>query len=514
MVDKKTENGINGNGVIRVVEQEDNDPVINVRDMLFFVLKKAGVILLAAVILGGVLFAYRMIQGARTRNVLDASTKLSESESDYQYQLRVQRIGRARDIVDMIGKINAQIENQRRYITDSVYMQIDAENEYQSTAQIVLTLENNDTHGLDAALFSAYEREIKSGNYLSDYADKNGIKPDYIKELISFSSSPAGSTIITLDNGADRAGSMYISVYGPSKDFVDDVMNLVIEESEVVCDELNASVAPHKISVVGIQQVVKIDPATREGQVNQTARLETLQKQIVTYNESLDKIADELGLSDKEDLLVYFAGNGAAGEEAVSAGSDAGSSDIGAGSSDILSLIKPAVKFGAIGFAAGILIVAVFFVLKYVFAKKIITQAQFFALFTDIRKIGVMKPAGRRSGFATGIDVRTEDDSGLSKEDNAKLIGANYANLTRTYGKILITGTADPKAMSEAVKVLGLKGDLKPGIHKDPEVLRAVSGYDGVVLIEQRNVSLKKDIKNETGLISNAGTEIIGAVIL
>ena len=504
MVEKKADNGINGSSVIRVVEQEDNDPVINVRDMLFSVLKRAGVILLAAVILGGVLFAYRIIQGARTRNVLDASTKLSESESDYQYQLRVQRIGRAKDIVDMIGKINAQIENQRHYITDSVYMQIDAENEYQSTAQIVLTLENNDTNGLDSALFSAYEREIKSGNYLSEYADKNGIKPDYIKELISFSSTPAGSTIITLDNGVDRAGSMYINVYGPSKDFVDDVMNLVIEETGVVCDELNASVAPHKISVVGIQQVVKIDPTTREGQVNQTARLETLQKQIVTYNESLDKIADELGLSDKEELLVYFADSGEQTDEASSGTSNAG----------ILSLIKPAVKFGAIGFAAGILIVAVFFVLKYVFAKKIITQAQFFALFTGIRKIGVMKPSGRRSGFATGIDIRTEDDSGLSKEDNDRLIGANYANITRTYGKILITGTADPKAMSEAVKALGLKGDLKPGIHKDPEVLRAVTGYDGVVLIEQRNVSLKKDIKNETGLIYNAGTEIIGAVIL
>ncbi|MCR5383369.1 MAG: hypothetical protein K6E72_01840 [Saccharofermentans sp.] len=500
------DNNINDNGVIRVLEQEDNDSVISIRDLLYSVIRRLGIILLVAVVIGGVLFSYKLIQRSRSSNVLDSSTRLSDSESDYQYQLRVQKIGRARDIVYTIDKINAQIENQRHYLTDSVFMQIDAENEYQSTAQIVLTLENNDTNGLDTALFSAYEREIKSGNYLSEYADKTGTKHDYIKELITFSSTPAGSTIISLDNDVDRAGSMYISILGPSKEFVDEVTDIVLKEIENVCSELNVSVAPHKISVVGIQQVIKIDQTTREGQVTQTARLETLQKQIVTYNESLDKIAGELGLSDKEELLVYFAEN-------AGAGNGAGSSGTNVNSISVMSMVKPAVKFGAIGFLAGVFIMAVFFILKYVFGKKIITQAQFFSIF-NVRKIGVMKPSGKRSGFASFIDVKTGDDTAIGKEDYLKLIGANYANITRSYGKILITGTCDPKAMGDAVKALGLKGDLKPGIHKDPDVLKAVTDYDGIVLLEQRNVSLKKDIEGEISLIDNSGTEIIGAVIL
>ena len=491
------DNNINDNGVIRVLEQEDNDSVISIRDLLYSVIRRLGVILLVAVVIGGILFSYKLIQKVKSGNVLDTAAKLSENESDYQYQLRVQNIDRARDIVYTIDKINAQIENQRHYLTDSVFMQIDAENEYQSTAQIVLTLENNDTNGLDTALFSAYEREIKSGNYLSEYADKIGTKPDYIKELITFSSTPAGSTIISLDNDVDRAGSMYISIIGPSKEFVDDVTDMVLKEIENICSELNVSVAPHKISVVGIQQVIRIDQTTREGQVTQTARLETLQKQIVTYNESLDKIADELGLSDKEELLVYFAENPGTGTS---------------GNISVMSMVKPAVKFGAIGFIAGIFIMVVFFILKYVFGKKIISQAQFFSIF-NIRKIGVMKPSGKRSKYASFIDVKTEDDTTINKEDHQKLIGANYANITKSYGKILITGTCDPKVMGEAVKALGIKGDLKPGINKDPEVLKAVTDYDGIVLFEQRNVSLKKDIESEISLIDNSGTEIIGAVI-
>ena len=54
-------------------------------------------------------------------------------------------------------------------------------------------------------------------------------------------------------------------------------------------------------------------------------------------------------------------------------------------------------------------------------------------------------------------------------------------------------------------------------IHKkisNPEVLRSVSDYDGVVLMEQRNVSMFKTVKNEISLISNAGVEIIGAIII
>ena len=498
---KTGDNNINGNGVIRVLEQENNDPVINIKDMLFSVAKRTSVILIAAFILCVLLFSYKLIRSARTGSVLDADSRLSANETDYQYQLRVQRIDRAKDIVDMIGKINGQIENQRRYITDSVYMQIDAENEYQSTAQIVLTLENNDTNGLDSALFSAYEREIKSGNYLSEYAQEKGIKPDYIKELISFSSTAAGSTIIRLDNEVDRAGSMYINVYGPSKEFVDDVMDLVTAEIGRVYDELNTTVAPHKISVVGIQQVIRIDQATRDGQVNQTARLETLQKQIVSYNESLDKIADELGLSDKVEILAYFSEEQASG---LSSGSQASP----------VSAIRSSLKYGAAGFAAGAVIMAVFFVLRYVFAKKITTQGQFFALYKNIRKIGVMKPSGKRSGLAVSIDKKTGDDTGLESGAHLKLIGANYDNITRSYSKILITGTGDPQAMSEAVKALGLKGDLKPGIGKDPEVLGSVTGYDGVVLLEQRNVSLIKDVAEEIALIEGSGTEIIGAVII
>ena len=179
-----------------------------------------------------------------------------------------------------------------------------------------------------------------------------------------------------------------------------------------------------------------------------------------------------------------------------------------------MSMIKSSLKYAVLGFLAGAFIVVLFYILKYIFGKKIITQAQFFSVFGGIKKIGVLKPSGNRCKYTEFIEIKAEDDSRMSADNTKKLISANYGNLTRDLGKVLITGTADKKKMDETVKALGLKGDYKPDIFSDPDILTAVPDYDGVVLIEQRGVSTFKNVSNEIELISNGGTKIVGAVII
>ena len=486
---------------------EADQSYINIKDLLLSVVKRLGIIILTGALIGMALFSYRFIKRAKTNDVLDSTKKLNKMETDIQYQIRVQNIERARDLADTIASVNNQIEHQRQYITDSVYMQIDAENEYESTAQVVLTLENNDINGLDLALFSAYERDVKAGTFLNEYAKEIGTKPDYIKELISFYSSSSDNTILSMNNDVNRAGSMYIRIYGPSKEFVEDVMTLVIAEVERVSAELNDNVVPHTISVVGTQSIVRIDSGTRDGQVNQTARLETLQRQIVNYSDSLDTVAQELGVTDKETILEYFEHHKRVEVEGV----PTADSEVTTG---FKSMLKPALKLGILGFGAGAVLAAAFLILKYIFAARMCTQGQFFSEFTTIRKIGVLKPAGKRSRFAVYIDTKSDDDCRMSMENNRKLIAANYDNLTKDHKKILITGTCDPKAIREAVKSMNLRGDVRPDIFTDPDVLKAVPDYDAVVIMEQRNVSTFKNIASEISLISNGNTEIVGAIII
>ena len=488
-----------------------NEPEINIKDLILVVMKKLGIMIIAGAILGGSLFSYKVLKRIKTNDVLDPTTKLNDSETDVQYELRVQNINKARTYYEMIDNVNRQIDHQRTYIADSIYMQIDAENVYESTAQITLTLENNDTNGIDAALFGAYDRDVKAGNYLDDYAKKNGTRPDYIKELISFSSSAANNTIISMDSDVDRVGSMYISVVGPTREFCDEVMNLVIEEIENVYVDLNGSVAKHSIDVVGVQQILKMDNNIRTNQISHTTSIDSLQKQIASYNEQLDKVAKELNLSDKEDILSYF-------EQHAEVKVDLESGEIPTGTSEQFvsrwSMLKSGVKYGAVGFVGGAFAVAALVVLNYIFSRRVKTQAQFFGLFTNVKKIGVMKPLGKRSKYVSFIDVKTEDDSKLSSDNVKKLISANYSNLTKECEKVLVTGTGDKKAMEDAFKSLKLKGDFKPDMFNNPEVLSSITDYDGIVLLEQRKVSLIKNVENEINLISNGGTPIIGAIII
>jgi len=480
---------------------------INIKDLILAVMKKLGVMIIAGAVLGGAMGSYKVLKRIKTNDVLDARTKLSDSETDVQYELRVQNINKARVYAEMIDNLNLQVDHQRDYIANSIYMQIDAENVYQSTAQITLTLQNNDTNGIDSALFGAYEREVKAGNYLDEYAKKIDKKSDYVKELITFSSSAAGNTIISMDNGVNRVGSMYISVVGPSREFCDEVMELVISKVQSVYEDLNTTVSPHTISLVGIQQIQKIDNGIRDSQISHTGTINSLQNQITTYNDQLDKVAKELGLSDKEAILEYF-------EEHP----DVKVNGIPSATSEVTvsrwGNIKPGIKYAAVGFVAGAFLIAALVVLKYIFGRRFTNQAQFFGVFPMIKKIGVLKPSGKRSKYDKFIDVKAEDDTKMSDDNNKKLISANYANLTRDYKKILITGTGDEKAMSDCVKSLGLKGDYKPDMFSNPDVLALVPEYEAVVLIEQRNYSLFKNVDKEINLIANGGTPIIGSIII
>ena len=505
MSNESNETGMNS--VLVMTGSGEKESYINIKDLFFTVFKKAGIILVAAIVLGGALFGYKFAQRVKTANVLDTSMKLNGSETDVQYQMRVQNVHRARDLVDSIGRINAQIDNQRHYITDSVYMQIDSENQYEAMAQYVITIENNDTNGLDKALISAYERDIRAGEFLDDYAAKINTKSAYIKELIVFSSATADSAFVSIESGADRAGSMFIRVYGPSADFVDNVIALVVEEVEKVNTDLSSTVVPHKVTLVGIQSIVRVDAGTRDGQVNMTAKLETLQKQITNYNLALDDIAKELGVADKEDIISYFTTK-----------TDIEDDEVPHGYSEVevsaKSMIKPAVKYGVIGFAAGAFLAAAFIVIQYIFGKKISSQAQFFSMFTTVKKIGVVRPSYKRGAYVKALDIKSEDDSKMSDENIKKLICANYDNLTKDYKKVLITGTGDSKLLSSSVKSIGLKGDLKPDIFSNPDVLKSLSDYDGIVIVEQRKVSLYKDVANEISLLSNGNAKIVGAIIL
>ena len=276
-LNKSEQSGVNpNNNVVLMLDTNENDSMLSLKDLLYAVLRNLGIVLIVAVLLGGALFAYKITgKGVNVidNDVLNASQ--NEDESDVEYQLRLQKVGRARDLANTITKINSQIDHQRRYLSDSVYMQIDAENVYETKVQYVVSLTDNATAGVDRALVNAYQNAISTGSYLDEYAERNDLKADYIKEVISFDIAVSDSAIFSTENSVSKAASFTVKIVGPSNEFTGDVAALIEEKVSASFPQLKTNIADHKITLVAVQDNVRVDSGIRDNQANQTTRIET-----------------------------------------------------------------------------------------------------------------------------------------------------------------------------------------------------------------------------------------------
>ena len=467
---------------------------IDIRDLMFVVLKKIGIILLSGIVISCALFFYKYNSSVSAANTLNAEVKLN-GETEFDYLKRVRNINRAIDIFESIDKLNEQVDVQRAYVSDSIIMRIDATNEAVTTAQFVFTINKNYTAGIDNALVSSYSTYLISGSYLEDLANDLGTRQEYLNELIKVDYSENSSVIFNTEGSLGCTGNVTITVIGPSFDYTDKVMDCIIGELDARHNELDSSLISHSISMVGRQNSYMLDNHTRDLQYNAANRFEVIQKQIDSYNDSLDKLASALGVKNRDNLYNYFHN--------IDSKVDASN----------VARYK-AVKSAVIGFVVVVFFMFLFITINYVFGKKFITQTSFFDRFQDVRKIGVVKPERKRSAYSVLIDRKTGDDNDLSDEINIKLLAANIKNLTSGMNKILVTGTADPKIVKDVVSKLNLKFEVKDSFYVDPSCLESLSDYDGVILVEQRSYSLNKNVSEELDYIRNADTELIGAIIV
>ena len=472
--------------------------IVDIKDLLFVMLKKSGVILLVGILFACALGGYKWNSSRKTTaadvaGILNVSEKLP-GESDIKYSERQLNVNHANDLVNSIKALNRQIENNREYVSDSVFMQIDSEKEAFTCVNLIISSNKDQANGVDVALASTYRQYIMSGEYLNPIAEEMGVNQGYLAELLSVNIDASNVSINTVENsGSMRVVS--VKVIGPSIEFTDKIMDSILESVDSLCTEMNKSIVSHKVTVTERQSAFIVDSSTRDKQTSITYRFESLQQQIINYDKSLDTVAANLGVS-KSGIYSYFA------YESELMPASSGTS------------IKSILKYAIVGFAGGVVIVLFCITLTYIFGKKFSTQGKFFHLFYKLNKIGVIKPEKKRSKFASFIDRKTGDDNFMSVDNSNKLLSANVKNLTSDMKSVLFTGTAETSRIEKLVKDLGIKADVKASIFDDPICLETISEYDGIIIVEQRNYSDCSLIAEELKLIDNASTKLIGAIVI
>lgn len=482
--------------------QNKDQNTIDIIDLLYLLLKKSLIILLVGMIFAACLGGYNIFKVLKSTTVSSSSSitdifdlsKKLDGETDIHYNDRVRDVNHASDLINSIDVLNYQIENNRKYVSNSIFMKIDSENEAVSSANLIVALDKTQTSGVDLALVSSYRQYILSGEYLETVSEELNVNQGYITELIS-ANYETSSVLVNTNFDSNNVGIVTIAVIGPSIEFTDKILDSIIESVDAKCIELNNNVVSHSISIAARQSSYKVDSTTRDRQINISNRFESLQQQINNYDKSLENVAEKLGV-DKSSVYLYFSLD-----------------EIDSTQVSKVSL-KSALKYSIIGFAFGVLLVIFVIALNYIFGKKFSTQAKFFSRFSWVEKIGVIKPEKKRNKLLTKIDVVTGDDNDLSI-DKSNLLFANYIkNIISGMNNVLITGTADFSKIEGLVKKLGINATVKESIFNNPQVLEDISKYDGIIIVEQRSYSKCNLVAEEIKMIENSNTKLLGAIIL
>ena len=482
--------------------QNKKQSIIDIIDLLFVLLKKILLILLVGIVFAAGLGGYKLFKSLKAASsantstatgVFDISKKL-DGETETQYSVRVRNVNRAGDLINSINVLNNQIENNRKYVANSIFMQIDSENEASSTANLVVTLDRNQSTRVDLALVSSYRQYILSGEYLVPLSEELNINQGYITELITATYDNSSIMVNTAGESSDVA-VVSITVIGPTVEFTDRIMDLIIESVNAKCNELNTTVVSHTVSIAARQSSYKVDSTTRDRQVSTTNRFESLQTQINNYDKALDTIALDLGV-DKSSIYNHFS----LSENEITQNSGISTKSI--------------LKYSIVGFAFGFVLIVVVIALNYIYGNKFSTQAKFFARFSWVEKVGVNKPLKKRNKISRKIDIVAGDDNDLSIEKSNQLMANNIKNITSGMNKVLVTGTADNSKIEDLVKSLGINAVVKSSFFNDPQGLKNLSDYDGIIIVEQRNYSKCKLVEEEIKMIENAHAKLIGAIII
>lgn len=469
----------------------------DIKDIFFVMLKKIVIIVLvgilfAACICGYKIFANKNNTSSIDEKVLDISERLP-GESDLEYSDRVLDVNHAVDLINAIDTLNNQIDNLRTYVSDSVLMKINSENEAVTSVNIVVSVDEPQTNGGDVALLSLYKQFILSGEYLTYISDEYGVNQGYITELVKADYSlPTVVNENSIDSKA--VGIINVSVIGPDTEITNTIMDCILENVDNKCFELNNSTLSHRVASVSRQTSYVVDSTTRDKQYTLNNRFEILQQQIAGFDKSLDTIATKLGV-DKSNLYSYFTYNDyIIDNHTVSIGSY--------------------IKYIAAGFVVGAAIVMFIILLNYLYSNKFSTQSQFFCRYNSLDKIGVLKPNTKRTKLSKYIDVLSGDDNTLSNDNFNKLLAANIKNITGGLNKVLVTGTVDNTVIVELVNKLGIEVDIKNSIFVDPTLLEIINNYDGIIIVEQRKSSRYNMVDEEIRLLSNAHSKLLGAIVI
>ncbi len=468
---------------------------IDLFDLFFYVLRKYRVIIASGLIL---LVIFGAVGALKEKKELsrEYENRVQEYEKNYRaYEVAVTaweaRTASYDDMLFNIESVNKLMEGKKEYLKNSIYLNLDSSNVAEAVTCWSVRPEDSEYEkgggGMrDPAddIGNLYCLSLKPAIDWISIGKEMGIDPVYVQELVI--------PLYDLDGN-------FITITACSKDLKDAerLRDLVNAQAEEIWKDMAPSLPAHSLNKVVERSGMTIDPLIDEQRKLQTDILSSYGDRISALSRNLDATANpyESGDEPVEPVMPEPPG------------------------SNIKDIVKSGIKFGGIGFLAGVFLTMGFFGAAYIVSGKIHTADEL----KDYYRLEVFTGIGADKEQKTGnpLDRLLDRLSGKREIDRDSALKRLAIRLERLSEKdsIIVTGTVPFEELKEVKE--GLAGLLSGKTLTPAESILVDNGTLGltgegseVLLVEKKNSSKKKEISEELHILREQRGKVLGAVLL
>ena len=457
---------------------------IDLKELMFAVLHRWKLILAVTIVFALILGGYKAVSGYRSQS--------NNPEAEEAYAKAVEEYNESLEICNReIDNLTSDIENQQKYVEESVLMNISPYDVWTAKAELFVNPDYEEGEeyrnaALTATIMRAYQSGLTSGELLDRIAADTGVEQRYLQELIKvsvrlddFSGIQSWGTGLTFSSRQDNL--LTIEVRHKTEQDASELMDEILKGVKQFQAQISSGIGRHSVTEFTSSVSSQIDLSLAERQTAESERLTTLKASLDAKNEELK------GMKMPEPASSSF--------------------------------IKAGVKYGVVGGVLGAFMVVFFVCIGFVMSDKVYSAKELKYRF-NVKILGRLplscdKSVGRIDMWLNRLEGRAWQ---ADTEHEYGLISANICNYTEGAESLLVIGNAQEERLAQAVteltaKLPGIKVVLGGNLLKDVEGLKKLPECDGVILVEECKTSLYSDVELEIEKARDLQKMVVGCIV-
>lgn len=471
---------------------------IDLKDLVFAILYKWRVVMLAAVLFAVILGGYKMVDGIAQQRGAEYMQKEQKQQKQYQKDVEEYETIKA-GYEQEIKNIRRNIEAQSFYLENSILMNMDPYDKHTASVDFLFKQEVFPQGNASApvmyvynnGLTSAYTSYITQGIDLSGMAKELGTQTIYLKELITVIPDEWGqmlslSVCYTDKKGAEQILDVILDAVKEKKDDFTDIFGAhELYITNRMSDALVNGMHPYSGQYYSMNGAL-VDTKLAENQKQMNDSLVSLQTTLKEKEGSLEAL---------EEPLPPVQGS-------------------------MMESVKTGIKYVVLGGVLGAFIAVFCICVAFLMTDKVSAAKELKRRYR--LKVLAEFPREPKKRLCSGIDrwidrLGGKTDS-LSEDERYELAAANLKNYAGSAKNLMVIGTVSTETLTMvAEKLAELCSDMTLAIgadlNKNAEAVRKLSEYEAVILVEQSEVSHYREIEKEIETVYNVKKEIVGVMV-